>query len=207
MGDSADVKYSVVTTTADLEALVKELSTPDGFAFDTETSGVNPIEADLVGVSFSNAEGRAWYVPVGHFPPPRLTPDPEQDGNAPAAAQQKQIPLAQALDAMRAMFANPDIPKTAHNANFDVMVMNHAGLEVNGVDFDTMIAAAITGRRQIGLKQLALDFFQVEMTPISTLIGTGRKQITMADIEIDKAAPYAAADADFTWRLKRDLKL
>jgi len=205
MGDSVDVKYSVVTTTADLEALVKELSTPDGFAFDTETSGVNPIEADLVGVSFSNAEGRAWYVPVGHFPPPRLTPDPEQDGNAPAAAQQEQIPLAQALDAMRAMFANPDIPKTAHNANFDVMVMNHAGLEVNGVDFDTMIAAAITGRRQIGLKQLALDFFQVEMTPISTLIGTGRKQITMADVEIDKAAPYAAADADFTWRLKRDL--
>ena len=205
MGDSADVKYSVVTTTADLEALVKELSTPDGFAFDTETSGVNPMEADLVGVSFSNAEGRAWYVPVGHFPPPRLTPDPEQDGNAPAAAQQEQIPLAQALDAMRAMFANPDIPKTAHNANFDVMVMNHAGLEVNGVDFDTMIAAAITGRRQIGLKQLALDFFQVEMTPISTLIGTGRKQITMADVEIDKAAPYAAADADFTWRLKRDL--
>ncbi|MFP6569715.1 MAG: DNA polymerase I [Dehalococcoidia bacterium] len=205
MGDSVDVKYSVVTTTADLEALVKELSTPDGFAFDTETSGVNPMEADLVGVSFSNAEGRAWYVPVGHFPPPRLTPDPEQDGNAPAAAQQEQIPLAQALDAMRAMFANPDIPKTAHNANFDVMVMNHAGLEVNGVDFDTMIAAAITGRRQIGLKQLALDFFQVEMTPISTLIGTGRKQITMADVEIDKAAPYAAADADFTWRLKRDL--
>ena len=205
MGDSVDVKYSVVTTTADLEALVKELSTPDGFAFDTETSGVNPIEADLVGVSFSNAEGRAWYVPVGHFPPPRLTPDPEQDGNAPAAAQQEQIPLAQALDSMRAMFANPDIPKTAHNANFDVMVMNHAGLEVNGVDFDTMIAAAITGRRQIGLKQLALDFFQVEMTPISTLIGTGRKQITMADVEIDKAAPYAAADADFTWRLKRDL--
>ena len=205
MGDSVDVKYSVVTTTADLEALVKELSTPDGFAFDTETSGVNPMEADLVGVSFSNAEGRAWYVPVGHFPPPRLTPDPEQDGNAPAAAQQEQIPLAQALDAMRAMFANPDIPKTAHNANFDVMVMNHAGLEVNGVDFDTMIAAAITGRRQIGLKQLALDFFQVEMTPISTLIGTGRKQITMADVEIDKAAPYAAADADFTWRLKRHL--
>ena len=205
MGDLVDVEYSTVTTTADLEALVKELSTPDGFAFDTETSGVNPMEADLVGVSFSNAKGRAWYVPVGHFPPPEVANNPEQDGDTPAAAQQEQIPLAQALDAIRAMFANPDIPKTAHNANFDVMVMNHAGLEVNGVDFDTMIAAAITGRRQIGLKQLVLDFFQVEMTPISALIGTGRKQITMAAVEIDKAAPYAAADADFTWRLKQDL--
>ena len=205
MGDLVDVEYSTVTTTADLEALVKELSTPDGFAFDTETSGVNPIEAELVGVSFSNAEGRAWYVPVGHFPLPEVALDPERDGDAPAAAQQKQIPLSQALDAMRAMFANPDIPKTAHNANFDVMVMNHAGLEVNGVDFDTMIAAALTGRRQIGLKQLVLDFFQVEMTPISALIGTGRKQIAMSAVPIDKAAPYAAADADFTWRLKRDL--
>jgi len=198
-GDRVDTNYSTVTTTADLEALIKELSTLDGFAFDTETSGVNPMEADLVGVSFSNAEGRAWYVPVGHFPPPEV----DQEGQE--TPSQEQIPLAQALDAMRPMFADPDIPKTAHNANFDVMVMNHAGLEVNGVNFDTMIAAALTGRRQIGLKQLALDFFQVEMTPITALIGTGRKQITMAAVPIDKAAPYAAADADFTWRLKRDL--
>ena len=199
IGDSVDLEYSTVTITADLEALVKELSTPDGFAFDTETSGVNPMEADLVGVSFSNAEGRAWYVPVGHFPPPEI----DEEGQE--IPPQEQIPLAQALDAMRAMFADPGIPKVAHNANFDVMVMNHAGLEVNGVDFDTMIAAALTGRRQIGLKQLALDFFQVEMTPITALIGTGRKQITMALVPVDKAAPYAAADADFTWRLKRDL--
>ena len=203
-GDSVDAEYSTVTTTAELEALVRELSTPEGFAFDTETSGVNPMEADLVGVSFSNAEGRAWYVPIGHSPPPVPDDDPgDEDGREVPAPEQ--IPLAQALDAMRAMFADPEIPKTAHNANFDVMVLNHAGLEVNGVDFDTMIAAALTGRRQIGLKQLALDFFQVEMTPITALIGTGRKQITMASVPVEQAAPYAAADADFTWRLKRDL--
>ncbi len=198
-GDSVDVEYNTVTSMSDLEALVEELSTPEGFAFDTETSGVNPMNADLVGVSFSNAEGRAWYVPLGHFPPPRVD---EAGEELPA---QEQIPLAQALDAMRPLFANSDIPKTAHNTNFDVMVLNHAGLEVSGVDFDTMIAAALTGRRQIGLKQLALDFYQVEMTPITALIGTGRKQITMASVPVDQASPYAAADADFTWRLKRDL--
>lgn len=199
VGDSVDVEYSTVTTSEELDSLIKELSTSEGFAFDTETSGVNPMDADLVGVSFANAEGRAWYVPLGHFPPPELD---EEGKELPA---QEQIPMAQALDAMRAMFGNPDIPKSAHNANFDVMVMNHAGIEVNGVDFDTMIAAALTGRRQIGLKQLALEFFQVEMTPITALIGTGRKQITMAEVPVGKAAPYAAADADFTWRLKRDL--
>ncbi|MBT4074448.1 MAG: DNA polymerase I [Chloroflexi bacterium] len=199
IGDSVKVDYSVVTTSEDLDSLMKELSTTEGFAFDTETSGVNPMEADLVGVSFANTEGKAWYVPLGHFPPPEL----DEDGNEVVA--QEQIPMAQALDAMRTLFADPAIPKAAHNANFDVMVMNHAGLEVNGVDFDTMIAAALTGRRQIGLKQLALEFFQVEMTPITALIGTGRKQITMAEGPVEKAAPYAAADADFTWRLRRDL--
>ena len=201
-GDSVEVQYSAVTDIADLKALVKELSTASGFAFDTETSGINPMNSDLVGVSFSNAEGRAWYVPVGHVPP---APDDVGEDDEPDDTEIVQIPLDQALEAMRGLFADPDVPKTAHNANFDVMVLNEAGLEVNGVAFDTMIAAALTGRRQIGLKQLALDFFQVEMTPITELIGIGRKQITMAAVPIDRAAPYAAADADFTWRLQQKL--
>ncbi|MCH8817395.1 MAG: DNA polymerase I [Chloroflexi bacterium] len=200
-GDSVEVDYSTVVVLADLEALVKELSTASGFAFDTETSGVNPMDSVLVGVSFSNAEGRAWYVPVGHVPPA----DDIADDAGPDGVAVVQIPRDQALETMRPLFADPDVPKTAHNANFDVMVLNEAGLEVNGVAFDTMIAAALTGRRQIGLKQLALDFFQVEMTPITELIGTGRKQITMADVPIERAAPYAAADADFTWRLQQKL--
>ncbi|MDA1258023.1 MAG: DNA polymerase I [Chloroflexi bacterium] len=199
-GDSVDVDYTTITKLADLQALVKELSTPSGFAFDTETSGINPMDSKLVGVSMSNAQGRAWYVPVGHVAP-------EDSGAADAGdvTQQEQIPLPQALDTLRPLFADPAVPKTAHNANFDVMVLNHAGLEVNNVAFDTMIAAALTGRRQIGLKQLALDFFQVEMTPITQLIGTGRKQITMDQVPIADAAPYAAADADFTWRLHEQL--
>ena len=113
------------------------------------------MDADLVGISFANAEGRAWYVPLGHLPPQGLVEE-ENEFTVP-----EQIPLAQALDIMRSMFSDPGIPKFAHNANFDVMVMNHAGIEVNGITFDTMIAAALTGRRQIGLKHLAMEFFQV----------------------------------------------
>ena len=199
-GDSVQVEYSTVSTSADLSSLINELSTPEGFAFDTETSGINPMDADLVGISFAYVEGRAWYVPLGHFP---------SQGIAEKGIEitvPEQVPLAQALDIMRSMFSDPSIPKFAHNANFDVMVMNHAGIEVNGIAFDTMIAAALTGRRQIGLKHLAMEFFQVEMTPITELIGSGRKQITMAQVPIEKAAPYAAADADFTWRMKRALE-
>ena len=85
------------------------------------------------------------------------------------------------------------------------MVLEEVGIQAKGVDFDTMIAAALTGRRAIGLKQLALDFFQVEMTPITELIGRGRKQITMAETSVEQAADYAAADADMTWRLQERL--
>ena len=178
-----DGDYETVTTAAQLAALVKELSGERGFAFDTETTGTNPVICDLVGISVSNAEGKGWYVPVGHT-----------GGD--------QLPMDDVLDALRPIFEDPGIPKSAHNANYDLMVLEKAGIHCQGVDFDTMVAAALIGERQIGLKPLTLAQFQIEMTPIKNLIGTGKKQILMSDVAIDDAAPYAAADADFTWRLR-----
>ena len=94
--------------------------------------------------------------------------------------------------------------------HFDVTVMEQTGVKVKGLQFDTMIAAHVGGRRNIGLKELTLECFGVEMTPITDLIGKGKNQITMAEVPIEKAAPYAAADADFTQRLyslmKEDLE-
>ncbi len=183
---TVDAEYRTVTTLEELRAMVTELSTAVGFAFDTETTGKDPLKSELVGLSFSNKAGEAWYVPVGH-----------NEG--------EQIPIPQALAVLRPMFEDENTPKAAHNANYDLMVLEEVGILVKGVDFDTMIAAALTGRRAIGLKQLALDFFHVEMTPITDLIGTGRKQITMAETTVEQAADYAAADADMTWRLRDHL--
>ena len=183
---SIDADYRTVTTPEQLQEMVAELSTAAGFAFDTETTGKDPLKSELVGLSFSNKAGKAWYVPVGH-----------NEG--------EQIPLPQALAVLRPMFEDENTPKAAHNANYDLMVLEEVGIQVKGVDFDTMVAAALTGRRAIGLKQLALDFFHVEMTPITDLIGKGRKQITMAETTVEQAADYAAADADMTWRLREHL--
>ena len=183
---SIDADYRTVTTLEELQAMVTELSTAAGFAFDTETTGKDPLKSELVGLSFSNKAGKAWYVPVGH-----------NEG--------EQIPLPQALAVLRPMFEDENTPKAAHNANYDLMVLEEVGIRARGVDFDTMVAAALTGRRAIGLKQLALDFFHVEMTPITDLIGKGRKQITMAETTVEQAADYAAADADMTWRLREHL--
>ena len=180
--DAPEVDYRIVDTPEALETLVSELDTVQGFAFDTETTAVDAMSADLVGLSFSNAPHAGWYLPVGH-----------REG--------RQLALTEVLDALRLVLESEAVPKVAHNANYDMTVLKNHGVEVRGVTFDTMIAAALLGRRSIGLKQLALNELGIEMTELSDLIGTGRSQISMADVQIGQAAEYAAADADLTWQL------
>ena len=186
--DQPPVDYAIVDTEEALESLVSAIATPAGFSFDTETTSQNPMAARLVGLSFAVEPHAGWYVPVGH-------------------AEGEQLPLDVVLDALGPVFADPGVPKTAHNANYDMMVLENHGVKVEGLAFDTMLAAHAAGHRSVGLKNLALDFFGEEMTPISDLIGKGRKQITMDRVEISRAAEYAAADADFTERLRRDLEI
>ena len=180
--DRPDTNYVTVDTEALLEELVGELATPSGFSFDTETTSTDPMLAELVGISFSIAPGRGWYVPVGHL-----------DGN--------QLPLDRVLETLRPILESETIPKSAHNANYDMTVLANCGVNVRNLAFDTMLAAHVSGRKAIGLKALALDYFNEEMVPITDLIGTGRKQITMAQVHVDRAAGYASADADYTQRL------
>lgn len=177
-------KYTVVTTDQELQALVNRLGNADGFAYDTETNGTRAMQDEMVGMSFSNAEGEGYYIPFGH-----------RSG--------KQIDRTSVLEAVASLFEDAKVPKAAHNANFDMMVLKHSGIEVNNANFDTMIGASLCGHNRYGLKDLALELYQAEMTPITDLIGTGRKQITMSEVDIELAGPYASADADFTYRLWR----
>ena len=180
--DVPQVDYRIVDTPEALVALVSELDSTQGFSFDTETTGVDPMSADLVGLSFSTAPQTGWYVPVGH-------------------SEGRQLAMDDVLEALRSLFESEIVPKVAHNANYDMTVLKSHGVEVRGVTFDTMVAAALLGRRSIGLKQLALNELGIEMTELSDLIGTGRSQISMADVSIELAADYAAADADMTGQL------
>ena len=186
-GESQPVDYRVVDTLEGLNGLVERLDTPDGFSFDTETTSQDPMIARLVGLSFSTEPHSGWYVPVGHV-------------------EGTQLPLDVVMASLGPVLANPDVPKTAHNANYDMMILENHGVKVEGLAFDTMLAAHAAGHSSIGLKNLALDMFGEEMTPITDLIGRGRNQITMDQVEIAKAADYATADADFTERLRRELE-
>ena len=96
---------------------------------------------------------------------------------------------------------NPLVPKVLHNAKFDMKVLSRHGIALRGLTHDTMVAAFVLSEEKVGLKDLALSRLGVSMTPIEDLIGKGRKQISMVDVSADKAGPYAAADADMTFRL------
>ncbi|MDA1278581.1 MAG: DNA polymerase I [Chloroflexi bacterium] len=174
--------YEIVTDMPSLNNMIAQIRARGEFAFDTETTGLNSMIDDLVGLSFAIKAKHAWYVAIGH-------------------TEGDQVPYAEGLAALRPLFEDGSIKKIAHNANFDIMVLATAGIELTGLAFDTMIAAQLCGRMAIGLKQLALDLFHAEMTEIKELIGVGQKQIPMSHVPIYKAGAYAAADADFTWRL------
>jgi DNA polymerase-1 len=177
--------YRVVATTSDLDELVSRLSSVTSFAFDTETDGLSPISAKLVGISLAFESGRAYYIPVGHV----------------LLDEVKQLPLPQVIDRLKSFFEDEKVAKLAHNAKFDMMVMAECGVVVNNLSFDTMIAAHLLGEKNLGLKALAFNRLGIEMVPISSLIGTGAKQISMAEVNIKKAADYSSADADMTFRL------
>ncbi|MEK7354519.1 MAG: DNA polymerase I [Chloroflexota bacterium] len=178
--------YCTVNTPELLDKLINRLSSVKSFAFDTETTGLDPMTARLVGISLSPASGESYYIPVGHL-------------GFMGIAQQ--LSLEYVLERLKPVLADPALAKFAHNANYDMTVLAEQGVTVNNLTIDTMVAAHLLSESSLGLKALAFSRLGIEMTPITDLIGTGAKQLNMSQVEIDKAAVYACADADMTGRL------
>ena len=167
--------------------MIKKINKIKYFAFDTETSGLNPLSSNLVGISISCEINTGWYIPIGH-----------NEG--------KQLQLDEINSDLNSIFNNENISKYAHNANFDIMVLNNNRIAVKNLSLDTMIAAALCGYKTLGLKQLSFEIFKEIMQDIKELIGVGQKQITMAEVSIIDASNYAISDADYTLRLALFLK-
>ncbi len=174
----------IVQEPEELTALVGRLARAPAVTFDTETTSEDPMRAHLVGLAFTDREGEGWYIPVGH-------------------RRGRQLPLEYVLKAVRPILEDPRLPKQAHHAKYDMTILARHGIHVRGLAFDTMIAEWLCdpASHNLGLKSLAFIRLGVEMSPIQDLIGSGRKQVTMAEVEIGDAAAYAAADVDMTHRL------
>jgi DNA polymerase-1 len=175
----------IVDSASALEALVRTLESAPVIALDTETTSTDEMTAGLVGISLSVREGMGYYIPVGH-----------RSG--------AQLPLEQVIAALRRPLTDARIPKAGHNLKYDFIVLARHGLRAAPLGFDTMLAEWLLdpGSRNLGLKNLAAARLGLEMTRIEDLIGSGKKQISMAEVPIAEAAAYAAADAEAVIRLK-----
>ncbi len=204
----ASEKYHTVDTDAALDALVARLKKLSAFAFDVETTGTDAMRAQLVGISIGVGDGEAYYIPVATSPNSVIKVETTGqlgfDTQAPISAPGRP-PLERdhVLAKLKSVLTDARIAKYAHNVKYDATVIGEAGIAVTPLSFDTMIAASLiepTGFG-IGLKNLTREKFGVTMTEIESLIGKGKNQITMADVPVAHVAPYACADADFTFRL------
>lgn len=177
-------RYEAIDTTAKLEAFVDKLAEQDVFAFDTETTGLNPVRADLVGLSFAWRAGEAYYLPV-------------------RSAMGEVLPIDAVIDKLGPIFANAAVGKVGQNIKFDILVLRQVGIRVAGVVFDTMLASALLDPLAPSHRMDSLVKAHIghDMIPISDLIGKGRNQITIDLVAPDLVSEYAAEDADFTWRL------
>jgi len=178
-------ELKLVNTPEMLKDLVAHLSAAAEIALDTETTSTDPMRARLVGISLAVREGEGYYIPVGH------------------QGEEQQLPLQVVVDALRPVMENPARGIIGHNLKYDCLVLSQHGLNPARLQFDTMLAEWLVdpGSRHLGLKDLADAYLNVRMTHIEDLIGKGKAQISMAEVPIAAAAPYAAADAEVTLRL------
>jgi len=178
--------YHKVEGEASIRELISFLRLQDEFCFDTETTSVNPNEAELVGMSFSYVEGEAFYIPI---------PD-------------DQVEARTILEYFREVFEDENISKIGQNIKYDLLVLKNYGIEVKGVLFDTMLAhylIAPEGRHS--MDWLAQQYLNYDPVPIESLIGKkGKGQGNMRDMVIDDVVEYASEDADITLRLKKKLE-
>jgi len=183
-GSSVERSYTVIMDEAGLDDLIRRLESADRFALDTETTSRDPMQARLVGLSFSLKPTEACYIPVGH-----------NYLGAPA-----QLSLDVVKERLRPVLANPAIEKIGQNIKYDWVVLRRHGLDLTGVTFDTMVASYLIdpGKRAHGLDQIALDFLGHKNISYADVAGKGKTAITFDQVTVEKAIPYACEDADIT---------
>jgi DNA polymerase-1 len=186
---SEERDYHVVRTKSELDRMIAELTKAGELAVDTETTSLFPLQSDIVGVSLSAHDMRAFYVPF-NLEPPVLPGGPPE-----------------ILKALEPLLTSPKLRRVGQNTKYDWLAFAAAGVHLPPPDFDTMVASyCVAGAtRRHGLDELALTYFDLTKIPTTELIGTGKNQITMDKVPVDKVGEYACEDADVTWRLKNVL--
>ena len=187
-----EVKYHTVLSESDLDDLVDKLKHVTEFAVDTETNGIDPIASDLVGISAAFRPHEAYYIPISHN----------------YLGAPNQLPLQSVLNRMKPILSDPAIGKIGQNIKYDLQVLKRHGVELAGISFDTMLASYLLNPSARGhnLDNMAMEYLGHRMIPIEDLIGKGKNQITMDEVDVERASEYSCEDADITFRLKSQLE-
>lgn len=185
-GDKGKRDYSIVQNPKELKAFIEKLGKIKAFSFDTETTSSDPMRAVLVGMSFSWEPLTAYYIP---------TASKEHQGPG--------LPLEDVLGGLKDILEDPKTAKYGQNIKYDSIVLAQSGVRLSGVIFDTMIASYLVNpvKRNHNLDDISLEYLDVKKIPTESLIGTGKKQITMAEVPLEKISEYACEDADCVFRL------
>jgi len=183
--------YRAVLSEADFDQLLRQLEAAERFCFDTETTGLDPLRDELVGLSFAVEAGQAWYLPLGHY---YLGAPPQLDRTL-------------VLKRLAPLFADPEKGKIAQNAKFDALVLHHAGLTLEGLVFDPMLASYLArpAAKSHGMDAMAAELLGYRPIKFEEVCGKGKNRISFAEVEIERAVTYAAEDADITLRLAETL--
>ncbi|CAH0995015.1 DNA polymerase I [Emticicia aquatica] len=178
-------EYHLIDTPELRKSLIHYLSKQDEFCFDSETTSVDAVDAEIVGLSFAYRAGEAYYVPM-----------PEN-----------QIEAQRIINEFKEVFENESISKIGQNIKYDLMILKNYGIELKGKMFDTMLAHYIIEPEQRhGMDYLSNIYLNYDPVSIETLIGKGKSQGSMRDVAAEKIKEYAAEDADVTLQLKSILQ-
>src|SRR5579883_1212962 len=188
---AAPGEYELVITRAQLDALIEKLRNAELIAFDTETTSLESVRADLVGLSFAVEAGRACYIPVGH--------------DYPGVPQQ--LPREEVLNALKPILEDQTKPKLGQHAKYDINVLGLHGIELRGLKFDSQLESYVlnaTASRH-DMDTLAKRYLDYDTIKYSDVTGKGSKQISFSQVDLEQACRYAAEDADITLRLHQAL--
>jgi len=178
--------YRQIETLNTLDDLLNTVRKKGELTFDTETTGLHPMTASLVGLSFCVKPGTAYYLPVAHD---------DYDGN---------LSIDDVIERLKPVMEDAEIAKCGQNIKYDYLILRNVGIEVEGIRSDPMITAYLMdpSARQYGLSHLSEEHLGYRMQPITDLIGSGKKQRSFATVPVDKAVFYSAEDADCTLRVR-----
>lgn len=189
--DKSEREYHVIFQAEQLHKLVSRIKKIKRVSLDTETDSPFPTRARLVGMSFSVEPDQAFYLPLGH-----------DYAGVPAQLSKKK-----AFRILGPVLSDPMIIKIGQNIKYDFIVLRREGLELQGIDLDTMILSYLLepnwGKHNLG--KLALSYLQKKTIPYEEIVGKGKNQLTMNAVDIERVVPYACQDADFAMALSKQL--